>query len=90
LQVGAGRGEVRVPQLASDQRQWNPLTQQLDSVGMAELMVVPDKAVASGVAVRWLGPVGCRSAGVAGGERVPRVFSCATYVTAVWSCAAVS
>jgi hypothetical protein len=37
LQVGAGRGQVRVPQLALDQRQRNPLTQQLDSMSMAEL-----------------------------------------------------
>ena len=38
MQVGAGRGEVRVPQLALDQRQRDALTQQLDSVRMAELV----------------------------------------------------
>jgi hypothetical protein len=38
LQVGAGRGEVRVPQLALDQRQRDPLAQQLDSMRMAELV----------------------------------------------------
>ena len=38
LQVGAGRGEVRVPQLALDQRQRDALMQQLDSVRMAELV----------------------------------------------------
>jgi hypothetical protein len=38
LQVGAGRGQVRVPQLALDQRQRDPLTQQLDSMRMAELV----------------------------------------------------
>ena len=38
MQVGAGRGEVRVPQLALDQRQRDPLAQQLDSVRMAELV----------------------------------------------------
>jgi hypothetical protein len=37
LQVGAGRGQVRVPPLALDQRQRDALTQQLDSVRMAEL-----------------------------------------------------
>ena len=38
MQVDAGRGEVPVPQLALDQRQRNPFTQQLDSMGMAELV----------------------------------------------------
>ena len=38
MQVGAGRGEVRVPQLALDQRQRDALMQQLDSVRMAELV----------------------------------------------------
>ena len=38
MQVGAGRGEVRVPQLALDQRQRDALMQQLDSVRMAKLM----------------------------------------------------
>ena len=38
LQEGAGRGEVRVPQLALDQRQWAPLVQQLDSMRMAKLV----------------------------------------------------
>ena len=38
MQVGAGRGEVRVPELALDQRQRDALAQQLDSVSMAELM----------------------------------------------------
>jgi hypothetical protein len=47
LQVGAGRGEVRVPQLARDQRQRDPLAQQFDSVRMAELVLVPTSAQAS-------------------------------------------
>ena len=38
LQVGAGRGEVRVPELALDQRQRDPLRQQLDSMRVAELI----------------------------------------------------
>jgi hypothetical protein len=38
LQVGAGRREVRVPQLALDQREWDALMQQLDSVGVSQLM----------------------------------------------------
>ena len=38
MQVGAGRGEVRVPELALDQRQRDPFMQQLDSVRMAELV----------------------------------------------------
>ena len=38
MQVGAGRGEVRVPQLALDQRQRDALMQQFDSMGMAELV----------------------------------------------------
>jgi len=38
LQVGAGRGQMRVPQLALDQRQRDPLTQQLDSMRMTELV----------------------------------------------------
>ena len=38
LQVGSGRGEVRVPELALDQRQRDPLTKQLDSTRMAELV----------------------------------------------------
>ena len=38
MQVGAGRGQVRVPQLALDQRQRDPLTQQLDRMRMAELV----------------------------------------------------
>jgi len=46
LQVGAGCGQVRVPQLALDQRQRDPLTQQLDRMRMAELMVVPTSAQA--------------------------------------------
>ena len=33
-----GRGQMRVPQLALDQRQRDPLMQQLDSVRMAELV----------------------------------------------------
>jgi hypothetical protein len=33
-----GCGQVRVPQLALDQRQRDPLTQQLDRVRMAELV----------------------------------------------------
>jgi hypothetical protein len=36
LQVGVGGGEVRVPQLPSDQRQRDALVQQLDSVRVAE------------------------------------------------------
>ncbi|MGO8861072.1 MAG: hypothetical protein ACLQRH_09945 [Acidimicrobiales bacterium] len=36
LQGGAGRGQVRAPQLALDRR--NPLAQQLDSMSMAELV----------------------------------------------------
>jgi hypothetical protein len=38
LEVGAGGREVRVPELALDQRQRDPFMEQLDSVGMAELM----------------------------------------------------
>lgn len=38
LQVGAGRGEVLVPQLALDKRQRAALMQQLDSVRMAKLV----------------------------------------------------
>ena len=38
LQVGAGRGQVRVPQLALDQRQRDALMQQFDSVRMVELV----------------------------------------------------
>ena len=66
LQVGAGRREVRVPQLALDQRQRDALVQQLDGVGMAELVVVPTSAQAS------LGrPLGCAdiSSGLRAGRR---------------------
>jgi hypothetical protein len=38
FEVGAGGREVCVPELALDQWQRDPLTQQLDGVGMAELM----------------------------------------------------
>jgi hypothetical protein len=38
LQVGAGRRQVHVAELALDQRQRNPLVQQLHSVRMAQLM----------------------------------------------------
>ena len=38
MPVGAGRGEVRVPQLALDQRQRNALMQQLDRVRMPKLV----------------------------------------------------
>ena len=38
MQLGAGGGEMRVPELALDQRQWDALMQQLDSVCMAELV----------------------------------------------------
>src|SRR6185312_1962126 len=38
LQVGAGRGQMRVPQLALDQWQRDPLTQELDSMRMTELV----------------------------------------------------
>ena len=38
MQIGAGRGEVGVAELALDQRQGDPLVQQLDSVRMAELV----------------------------------------------------
>ena len=44
FQVGAGGREVRVPELALDQRQRNALMQQLDGVGMAELVLVPTSA----------------------------------------------
>ena len=70
LQVGAGRGEVRVPQLALDQRQRDPLMQQLDSVRMAQLVgreaptdarlkrdlvqLQPGGAGRPGVAARWV------------------------------------
>ncbi len=47
LEVGAGGREVRVPELALDQRQWDPFMEQLDSVGMAELVFVPTSAQAS-------------------------------------------
>jgi hypothetical protein len=49
LEVGAGGREVRVPELALDQRQWDPFMEQLDSVGMAELMrgkAPPDTGIA--------------------------------------------
>lgn len=38
LQVGVGRGEVRVPQLALDRRQRDAPMQALDGVGMAKLV----------------------------------------------------
>jgi hypothetical protein len=38
LQVGAGGREMRVPELALDQRQRDPLMQQLNGVGMTQLM----------------------------------------------------
>jgi hypothetical protein len=44
LEVGAGGREVRVPELALEQRQWDPFMEQFDSVGMAELVLVPTSA----------------------------------------------
>jgi hypothetical protein len=38
---------VRVPKLALDERQRDPLVQELDSVGMAELVFAPTSAQAS-------------------------------------------
>ena len=38
LQVGGGRREVRVPQLALGQRERDALMQQLDSMSMPELI----------------------------------------------------
>jgi hypothetical protein len=38
FQVGAGGPEVRMPELALDHRQRNPLVQQLDDVRVAELV----------------------------------------------------
>ena len=50
MQVGAGRGEVRVPQLALDQRQRDALAQQLDdrNAGAHRLTVVSDEAARGG------------------------------------------
>jgi hypothetical protein len=44
LQIGAGRRQVRVTELTLDQRQRDPLAQQLHSGGMAQLIVVPTSA----------------------------------------------
>ena len=47
MQVGAGGGQMAVPQLALDQRERDTFVQELDSVRMAELVVVPTSAQAS-------------------------------------------
>jgi hypothetical protein len=44
LQVSSGRREVRVAELALDQRQRDPLVQQLDGVRVAQLNVMPTSA----------------------------------------------
>ena len=52
LQVRAGRGQVGVPQLALDQRQRDPLTQQLDDRNAgAHRLTVASAEAASGCAV---------------------------------------
>jgi hypothetical protein len=47
LQIGAGRRQVRVTELALDQRQRNSLVQQLHCACMAQLVVVPTSAQGS-------------------------------------------
>jgi hypothetical protein len=52
LQVGSGRGRVGVAELALDQRQRDPLVQQLHSMGMAQLMRGQARGHPAAVAVR--------------------------------------
>ena len=47
LEISSGRREVRVAELALDQRQRDSLVQQLDRVPMAQLVFVPTSAKAS-------------------------------------------